>query len=74
MRIYSWHRTGLRCSAARQNIELSVVMTMCLWHGGVCEPSIRCLMAPATKCPLRPRMATCPAWWSGTVKSYSPLA
>jgi hypothetical protein len=22
-------------------------MTMRLWHGGVCEPSIRCLMAPA---------------------------
>ena len=30
MRIYSWHQTGLRCSAARQNIELSVMMTMCL--------------------------------------------
>ena len=22
MRFYSWHRTGLRCSVARQNIEL----------------------------------------------------
>ena len=39
-----WYRTGLRCSAAGKTLN-NVVMTMRLCHGGVCEPSFRCLMA-----------------------------
>ena len=42
------HQSGTKlvCAAVRQGETLNwVVMTMRLWHGGVCEPSIGCLMA-----------------------------
>ena len=42
----TWSGTELICAAVQRGKALNyVVMTMRLWHGGVCEPSIRCLMA-----------------------------
>ena len=43
----TWSGTELVCAAVQQGKTLNyVVGTMRLSHGGICEPSFRCLMAP----------------------------
>ena len=42
----TWSGTETVCAAVQRGKTLNyVVMTMRLSHGGVCEPSIHCLMA-----------------------------